>query len=152
MVFHTLFAELKGNNNQYLTAAYPCVKAPRRFSRSLAFKVKRAMLRWYHFRGGNVKMSICNKRNVHQNDSGSSNTNIESLKTEVQKIKKKAVTLLQWQDMPKHLQFNPYILTGYRPLLTTWGCLNSIFYMHNETINIITHGMVSVNIFLFWVV
>lgn len=94
-------------------------------------------------------MSICNKRNVHQNDSGSSNTNIESLKTEVQKIKKKAVTLLQWQDMPKHLQFNPYILTGYRPLLTTWGCLNSIFYMHNETINIITHGMVSVNIFLF---
>lgn len=83
-------------------------------------------------------MSICNKRNVHQIDSGSSKTN-----TEVPKIKNKT-TLLHWQDMPKHLQFNPYILTGYRPLLTTWGCLNSIFYMHNETINIVTHGMISV--------
>lgn len=48
--------------------------------------------------------------------------------------------LLQWKDMPKHLQFNPYIFTGYRPLLSVWGCLNSLFYLHNETINILTHG------------
>lgn len=48
--------------------------------------------------------------------------------------------LLQWKDMPKHLQFNPYIFTGYRPLLSAWGCLNSLFYLHNETINILTHG------------
>ncbi|GLG96864.1 Adiponectin receptor protein [Gryllus bimaculatus] len=43
--------------------------------------------------------------------------------------------------MPPHLQFNPYIFTGYRPLLTFWGCINSLFYLHNETINILTHGI-----------
>ncbi|GBP14954.1 hypothetical protein EVAR_6606_1 [Eumeta japonica] len=26
------------------------------------------------------------------------------------------VQLLHWRDMPAHLQFNPYVLTGYRPL------------------------------------
>lgn len=52
----------------------------------------------------------------------------------------KKTHLLQWKDMPKHLQFNPYIFTGYRPLLSVWGCLNSLFYLHNETINILTHG------------
>lgn len=49
--------------------------------------------------------------------------------------------LHHWKDMPKHLQFNPYIFTGYRPLLTFWGSLNSLFYMHNETINILTHAI-----------
>ena len=48
--------------------------------------------------------------------------------------------LLQWKDMPKHLQFNPYVLTGYRPLQTIQGCFYSLFYWHNETINILTHG------------
>ncbi|CAA9995473.1 unnamed protein product [Nesidiocoris tenuis] len=48
--------------------------------------------------------------------------------------------LLLWRDMPRHLQFNPYIHTGYRPLLSFWGSLGSLFYMHNETINIFTHG------------
>ncbi|TDG52421.1 hypothetical protein AWZ03_001251 [Drosophila navojoa] len=49
--------------------------------------------------------------------------------------------LLHWQDMPKYLQFNPYVLKGYRPLQTFKGCLLSLFYWHNETINILTHGM-----------
>ncbi|KAL7727477.1 hypothetical protein ACLKA6_017591 [Drosophila palustris] len=48
--------------------------------------------------------------------------------------------LLHWQDMPKYLQFNPYVLKGYRPLQTFKGCLLSLFYWHNETINILTHG------------
>ena len=48
--------------------------------------------------------------------------------------------LLKRKDLPRHLQFNPYIETGYRPLLSAWGCLMSLFYFHNETINIITHG------------
>ncbi|KAG8296371.1 Progestin and adipoQ receptor member 4 [Homalodisca vitripennis] len=48
--------------------------------------------------------------------------------------------LLVWQDMPRHLQFNPYIHTGYRPILSVWGSIHSLFYMHNETINIVTHG------------
>lgn len=49
-------------------------------------------------------------------------------------------SLLQWKDMPSHLQFNPYIYTGYRPMLSVWGSIISLFYIHNETINILTHG------------
>ena len=54
--------------------------------------------------------------------------------------RKPRLQLLQWKDMPRHLQFNPYIYSGYRPLMSVWGCLNSMFYLHNETINIFTHG------------
>lgn len=50
------------------------------------------------------------------------------------------VALLHWRDMPQHLQFNPYVLTGYRPLQSWAGCVGSLFYFHNETINIMTHG------------
>lgn len=50
------------------------------------------------------------------------------------------VQLLHWRDMPQHLQFNPYVLTGYRPLQSLAGCVCSLFYFHNETINILTHG------------
>ncbi|XP_018335087.1 progestin and adipoQ receptor family member 4 [Agrilus planipennis] len=55
--------------------------------------------------------------------------------------KKKNIRLLKWKDMPVHLQFNPYIRTGYRPMLSAWGCIRSLFYIHNETFNIVTHGM-----------
>ncbi|XP_034179073.2 progestin and adipoQ receptor family member 4 [Osmia lignaria lignaria] len=48
--------------------------------------------------------------------------------------------LRRWSDMPQHLQFNPHIRSGYRPLMTVRQCLGSLFYIHNETINIITHG------------
>ncbi|XP_053947097.1 uncharacterized protein LOC128855895 [Anastrepha ludens] len=49
--------------------------------------------------------------------------------------------LQHWQDMPKYLQFNPYVLNGYRPLTTFRGCLLSLFYWHNETVNILTHAI-----------
>ncbi|XP_055915722.1 progestin and adipoQ receptor family member 4, partial [Eupeodes corollae] len=49
--------------------------------------------------------------------------------------------LLEWKDMPKYLQFNPYVINGYRPLTTFKGCLLSLFYWHNETINILTHAI-----------
>ncbi|XP_037952241.1 flocculation protein FLO11 isoform X2 [Teleopsis dalmanni] len=49
--------------------------------------------------------------------------------------------LLHWNDMPQYLQFNPYVLKGYRPLQTFKGCLFSLFYWHNETINILTHAI-----------
>ncbi|VEN59969.1 unnamed protein product [Callosobruchus maculatus] len=65
----------------------------------------------------------------------------DSVRSNVADSRKEDMRLLQWKDMPKHLQFNPYILTGYRPLSDAWGCVNSITYMHNETINIISHGM-----------
>ncbi|XP_035736155.1 progestin and adipoQ receptor family member 4-like [Vespa mandarinia] len=48
--------------------------------------------------------------------------------------------LRRWVDMPRHLQFNPHIHTGYRPLMTVRQCIGSLFYIHNETVNIMTHG------------
>ncbi|XP_076241097.1 progestin and adipoQ receptor family member 4 [Calliopsis andreniformis] len=57
-----------------------------------------------------------------------------------QQEKSKICLLRRWSDMPKHLQFNPHIHTGYRPLMTVGQCLGSLFYIHNETVNIITHG------------
>ncbi|XP_023318931.1 progestin and adipoQ receptor family member 4-like [Trichogramma pretiosum] len=48
--------------------------------------------------------------------------------------------------MPKHLQFNPHIHTGYRPLMRPGDCLRSIFSLHNETVNILTHGFAIVYI------
>jgi hypothetical protein len=39
-------------------------------------------------------------------------------------------------------------LPGYRPLQNVKGCLNSLFYMHNETINILTHGNYVVSIYI----
>ncbi|XP_017467614.1 PREDICTED: uncharacterized protein LOC108359998 isoform X2 [Rhagoletis zephyria] len=52
-----------------------------------------------------------------------------------------AIQLQHWEDMPKYLQFNPYVLNGYRPLTTFRGCLLSLFYWHNETVNILTHAI-----------
>lgn len=51
-----------------------------------------------------------------------------------------AADLLKWKDMPRHLQFNRYIVEGYRPLTDAKGCVHSLFYFHNETVNILTHG------------
>ncbi|XP_052868470.1 progestin and adipoQ receptor family member 4 [Anopheles cruzii] len=60
---------------------------------------------------------------------------------QVQRLLTPPSDLLEWKDMPQHLQFNPYVLTGYRPLQGVKGCLSSLFYVHNETINILTHGI-----------
>ena len=57
------------------------------------------------------------------------------------------VVLRHWREMPRHLQFNPHIKTGYRPLTTFVGCIHSLFYLHNETVNILTHGEFRIVIF-----
>lgn len=45
-------------------------------------------------------------------------------------------------EMPDYLRFNPWILNGYRsPELSTVECFKSIGYLHNETINILSHGI-----------
>ncbi|KAM3591524.1 uncharacterized protein V6R79_003158 [Siganus canaliculatus] len=49
--------------------------------------------------------------------------------------------LLEFAKTPSHLQFNKYVLTGYRPVSTAQECLRSLFYMHNELGNIYTHGI-----------
>lgn len=48
--------------------------------------------------------------------------------------------LLDWANSPPHLQFNKFVLTGYRPASSGSGCLRSLFYLHNELGNIYTHG------------
>ncbi|XP_063157136.1 progestin and adipoQ receptor family member 4 [Candoia aspera] len=49
--------------------------------------------------------------------------------------------LLDWASSPPHLQFNRFVLTGYRPVSSGSGCLRSLFYLHNELGNIYTHGI-----------
>ncbi|XP_029364339.1 progestin and adipoQ receptor family member 4a isoform X3 [Echeneis naucrates] len=49
--------------------------------------------------------------------------------------------LLDWASSPPHLQFNKYVLTGYRPISSVQDCIRSLFYLHNELGNIYTHGI-----------
>ncbi|TDG98043.1 hypothetical protein EPR50_G00214330 [Perca flavescens] len=53
----------------------------------------------------------------------------------------KGPRLLDFAKTPQYLQFNKYVLTGYRPVSTAQDCLRSLFYMHNELGNIYTHGI-----------
>ena len=48
--------------------------------------------------------------------------------------------LLTFQQIPTHLRFNRFVLSHYRAPANWKGCLMSLCYMHNETINILTHG------------
>ncbi|CAL4128198.1 unnamed protein product, partial [Meganyctiphanes norvegica] len=83
--------------------------------------------------------SFCERRSDGSSASSGNNSGVgEGGKCAIQLWSRKA--LLRRKDIPKHLQFNPYIETGYRPLLDAWGCVMSLFYFHNETINILTHG------------
>ena len=48
--------------------------------------------------------------------------------------------LHHYNCVPKHLQFNRFVHTGYRAELSTWDCLKSLFYLHNESFNVYSHG------------
>ncbi|KAJ5547620.1 hypothetical protein N7513_004854 [Penicillium frequentans] len=51
-----------------------------------------------------------------------------------------AQRLLSYNDVPEWYSDNPYILTGYRPISnSSQTCLSSLFYLHNESINIYSH-------------
>ncbi|KAK6531819.1 hypothetical protein TWF694_002986 [Orbilia ellipsospora] len=55
-------------------------------------------------------------------------------------LKKPSVRLLSFQDLPTWQKENEFIFHGYRPeFKNTLECVNSLYYMHNETINIYTH-------------
>ncbi len=48
--------------------------------------------------------------------------------------------LLKWADLPSWQQDNHYILSHYRPASNSYlGSFQSLFYLHNETVNIHTH-------------
>ncbi|XP_078578496.1 progestin and adipoQ receptor family member 4-like [Branchiostoma floridae x Branchiostoma japonicum] len=49
--------------------------------------------------------------------------------------------LLDWSSIPPHLQFNRFVLGGYRPLQSVGECVQSLFYLHNELFNILSHGL-----------
>ena len=48
--------------------------------------------------------------------------------------------LLTLHQIPTHLRFNRFVLSHYRAPTDWKGCIMSLGYMHNETINILTHG------------
>lgn len=52
---------------------------------------------------------------------------------------KKLRKLLTYEEAPKYLQFNSFITGGYRNILPTRLCLESVFWWTNETINIWSH-------------
>ena len=48
--------------------------------------------------------------------------------------------LLNWSDLQPWQQDNHYILTHYRPPTYSYmGCFQSLFYLHNESVNIHSH-------------
>lgn len=66
----------------------------------------------------------------------------------MQMKKNKGGKLRRIEDMPAYLQFNPYIITGYRDMLSTKDSVGSLLYFHNETVNILTHGKIKVLYYL----
>lgn len=52
---------------------------------------------------------------------------------------KKLRQLLNYEEAPKYLQFNSFIKSGYRNILPTRLCIESIFWWTNETVNIWSH-------------
>ncbi|KAI9316248.1 hemolysin-III related-domain-containing protein [Dichotomocladium elegans] len=48
--------------------------------------------------------------------------------------------LLSWEELPNWLRDNIFITSGYRqPQGSYVGCLKSLFYLHNESVNIWSH-------------
>ncbi|XP_077978260.1 progestin and adipoQ receptor family member 4-like [Glandiceps talaboti] len=60
-----------------------------------------------------------------------------------------SVSLLTWSKMPAYLQFNRFVLNGYRPTMSVQDCLKSLTYMHNESLNIYSHGITLIYFLLF---
>lgn len=50
-----------------------------------------------------------------------------------------AMPLYRIDQVPEYLRDNQYILASYRAYYSTPKCLQSLFYLHNETFNIWTH-------------
>ena len=57
--------------------------------------------------------------------------------------------LLRWADLPEWQKDNHYILAHYRPATYSYmGCFQSLFYLHNESVNIHSH-LLGAFVFLF---
>ena len=54
---------------------------------------------------------------------------------------RKIPALYKFNEVPEYLRFNPFVLNGYREYnLSFWKSICSLFYLHNETVNILSHG------------
>ena len=52
----------------------------------------------------------------------------------------KQATLFTYENLPAWLQTDPLILTAYRPPLNSlWRCAASLWYLHNEWVNVWSH-------------
>ncbi|CAF0840693.1 unnamed protein product [Adineta ricciae] len=65
------------------------------------------------------------------------------------KSKSKQIRLYSFDKVPKYLQSNPFIHTGYRYGLGIKDCLISLLHFNNETINIWSH-LIGAVIFLYF--
>lgn len=83
------------------------------------------------------------------NENATTNHHVKSVQKNLHKLTddtSNIESLCKVTDVPSYLQFNPFILTGYRqPCMTSYDCLKSLLYFHNETINIMTHGKLNRN-------
>ena len=59
--------------------------------------------------------------------------------TSKQRRKRMRKAYAVYNTLPKELQDNEYITTGYRVELSFWESVKSLFGLHNETLNIWTH-------------
>lgn len=75
-----------------------------------------------------------------KNEEGECSGKTDDKAVQCNSAEESAIMLQDWKEMPRYLQFNPYVLTGYRPLQNVSECFASLFYFHNETFNILTHG------------
>lgn len=59
---------------------------------------------------------------------------------------------LKKQDSPSWQSDNPWIISGYRQITHSYYyCYLSLFYMHNESGNVYTHGIAFAFCIVFWI-
>ncbi|CAF4307613.1 unnamed protein product, partial [Rotaria sordida] len=63
--------------------------------------------------------------------------------------KSNKLRLYSFEMIPEYLQSNPYIRSGYRYGLNFIGCLFSLFYLNNESINVWSH-LIGAGVFLYF--
>jgi predicted membrane channel-forming protein YqfA (hemolysin III family) len=93
----------------------------------------------------------CNEKFISNEEESKANNNNNGNKIIKEDENRERRELFKITEVPSHLRFNPWVLNGYRsPNLTAIGCLQSLTYFHNETINILTHAIPLVYFMVFF--
>lgn len=88
-----------------------------------------------------INVKILNLSNSNSNSNLNDGQNESKRINHVKNCAVEDEKLLKITEIPSHLRFNEWIETGYRCELSTVECLKSLTYFHNETVNILTHGI-----------